>query len=1552
MSLRSLIAGLSRKGHSCKVQRRRTRPAHGIEPLESRVLLDGLDATVIGATGGSIWDMQVVGTTAYACQGATLAILDLSQPAAPVLQGQITLPAMPLELTVVGAHAYMIGFDRLFIVDISNHQAPTLVGQLDALQHATDVAVAGSYAYVSSHRWGLQIIDVSNPTSPVRVGRYAAEGFMGGVSVAGNYACVARGSSGVEVLDVTNPAAPQRLGGYTGNWQALSVSIQGAYAYIAAGDAGVHVLNISNPASPIRTGGYDTPGSALRVTVKGNQAYVADDSWGALILSLANPASPVFAGVCNEGGSIRAVDVLGYFMYAGDANSGIWVYDLSRNWWFQPVGECQVGGREYGATIVGSYAYVASRDNYMQILDVSNPATPIHVGRYATTGGEVRDICVVDGIAYLAIRNRGLEIVDVRKPGAPAYMGLFPSSLGGDAVTVLGGYAYMTGRGADLRIIDVRNPAAPSLVGLYEEDGLCYGIAVAGSYAYLANDPYGLRVIDISNLAKPVRVAAQYLAYGGVDMCLVGTTAYVIGKGGGLSIINVSNPRQPRLIGQYSTGMPGYSVTVAGSYAYVGGLDLHIVDVSDPKSPRYAGDFDSAGEVRDVVMIGSDACLLGPVGGLQIIRLDHNTKDVELSATVVAESRPGGTLIGTLRTIDPEPGNTYSYSLVYGAQSTYNTLVTIVGDELRTSVPLDYESIPNCWIRVRSTDQLGRWRERPFRITILDVPEDPTYIGGMGTGGTAYGVALAGPYACLADGYLGLQVIDVSDPAAPAHLSSLFLPGVARDVAVAWPYAYVASFSAGLQIIDISNPAAPVKMGEYDTPGTAYAVAVSGSLAYIADSTAGLHIIDVSNPAAPKRLGGYDTPGHAVGVAVAWPYAYVADYAAGLQIIDIRNPATPTRTGFCDTTGSANGVAVFDNHAYVADGSAGLQAIDVSNPASPVSRGLFDTAGAAYAVAVTNSVAFVADFAADMGPGLRMISVANPSDLTGIGGYDTPGQAYDVALAGGYVYIADGYSGLQVLRLRDADDQPPSQPGPIRWADDTGASETDGITADTSLAFSWGEAADAGSGVNGYEYRLDNGAWTPINAVTVALTVIEGPHIFTARALDQAANRGPARSISFVVDTTPPAAPTSLRLDKRLLSWDVPADEASIWKSQVRINAGEWLDVMGDWLPLDVAPDQTIEVQVRFVDLAGNPGPAATAEFFINDDPTARFSSGSTVLEGSTGVVCFSSQHDTPPDLAAGFRYSYDFDNDGIFELTDVLAAKVTVPAVFLADGPGVRIVRGRISDQHGASTDYTTLIRILNAPPTIAAAPIGKAVAGMPFIASGSFSDRSPVDTHRAWVNYGDGFGFVPLALKPDRTFELRHTYARPRSYVIRVKVMDDDGGIAIATRRVNVSAGKASAKAKLNDGSAQRSMVTSITYTFTSPVLLDADALTLERSGGGSIVNLSVNSPDEGYTWIVNFSGPGTQNGSLADGRYTLTLYAKRLQSDQLAGDQVMTFHRLFGDGDGDGKTDPFGQFKKSMDTRIGDAGYLDYFDFDGDGDIDSVEHDEFKARLGDKI
>ena len=85
--------------------------------------------------------------------------------------------------------------------------------------------------------------------------------------------------------------------------------------------------------------------------------------------------------------------------------------------------------------------------------------------------------------------------------------------------------------------------------------------------------------------------------------------------------------------------------------------------------------------------------------------------------------------------------------------------------------------------------------------------------------------------------------------------------GNAEGVEIVGNYAYVADGGGGLQIIDISNPAAPTLVGNYDTYGNAEDVEIVGNYAYVADG--GLLIIDISNRTTPTFVGNYDTYGDA-----------------------------------------------------------------------------------------------------------------------------------------------------------------------------------------------------------------------------------------------------------------------------------------------------------------------------------------------------------------------------------------------------------------------------------------------------------------------------------------------------------------------------------------------------------------------------------------------------------------------------------------------------------------------------------------------------------------
>jgi PKD repeat protein len=126
--------------------------------------------------------------------------------------------------------------------------------------------------------------------------------------------------------------------------------------------------------------------------------------------------------------------------------------------------------------------------------------------------------------------------------------------------------------------------------------------------------------------------------------------------------------------------------------------------------------------------------------------------------------------------------------------------------------------------------------------------------------------------------------------------------------------------------------------------------------------------------------------------------------------------------------------------------------------------------------------------------------------------------------------------------------------------------------------------------------------------------------------------------------------------------------------------------------------------------------PAAAAINIANFAPTATFTSGGAVTVGSAGSVSFSGASDvSQADVIAGFKYSFDFNDDGQFEVVNSSTPFATVPANFLGTVGGYTI-RGRIGDDDGGTRDYTAIINVNPAPPPPPPPPTQTPFLGSPF--------------------------------------------------------------------------------------------------------------------------------------------------------------------------------------------------------------------------------------------
>ncbi|MCP4345480.1 MAG: hypothetical protein GY795_08130, partial [Desulfobacterales bacterium] len=155
----------------------------------------------------------------------------------------------------------------------------------------------------------------------------------------------------------------------------------------------------------------------------------------------------------------------------------------------------------------------------------------------ANTPGGAQGVAVVGNTAYVA-DGSGLQIIDVSNPESPVIIGTANTPGGAQGVAVVGNTAYVADGSEGLQVIDVSNPESPVIIGTVDTPDKALGVAVVENTVYVADGSEGLQVIDVSNPKSPMIIGGVDTRGEASDIELIGDTAYVAGRYGGLSIIH------------------------------------------------------------------------------------------------------------------------------------------------------------------------------------------------------------------------------------------------------------------------------------------------------------------------------------------------------------------------------------------------------------------------------------------------------------------------------------------------------------------------------------------------------------------------------------------------------------------------------------------------------------------------------------------------------------------------------------------------------------------------------------------------------------------------------------------------------------------------------------------------------------------------------------------------------------------------------------------------------------------------------------------------------
>ena len=379
-------------------------------------------------------------------------------------------------LSITGMFVYVIAVTLdVFSVGEIEDDSTTL---LDAPREVVVVDIAGQLIAIVTSRsdHGIEIIDVSDPDEPTSLGRCAdgdascgAERLTDSWGVAtytkdgSTYAVVTSyNEDSVEIFDITTPASPTSVGNLkdTTNLDGasfLKITTIGSstYAVVAAqvGDR-VTIVDITDPTAP----NIDEKGGSL-----------ADDG---------NKNDCTASEVCLDAPKsvdVYTVDGSTYAVVGGQSDDGIEIIDISDPTAPASVGRftdndssCSTdgdGGCElnnptgleiFFADKIWYVVIAAQSDSGIQILDITDPTSPTHVGELQDTAATLlnnpRDVHVfsIGTSTYVLVSDcggggcagGGVQVIDITTPTSPTAAGNLAEA--DDTTMELGGVAYST----------------------------------------------------------------------------------------------------------------------------------------------------------------------------------------------------------------------------------------------------------------------------------------------------------------------------------------------------------------------------------------------------------------------------------------------------------------------------------------------------------------------------------------------------------------------------------------------------------------------------------------------------------------------------------------------------------------------------------------------------------------------------------------------------------------------------------------------------------------------------------------------------------------------------------------------------------------------------------------------------------------------------------------------------------------------------------------------------------------------------------------------------
>jgi hypothetical protein len=545
---------------------------------------------------------------AFVSSDQALYVLDISQPASPRL-----LSSFPMYAEHAQIHNSLLlvtQFDRFSFYDIHDLGALVEVGHLET-QQLSLLAVTANFIYVKSWMCGrlgcsywIDIIDISDPSQPDWAGSYTTADTPSQMVIEGDTAYFIDGGYLI-VARIQADGGLEKLGEYSMESGSATLWLVQDKIY-ASGYSSIEVIDVSNPAEVKQTGIYISPTYAFPFSQIGlpyifSRASLIDggrEAVSLLAFDVSNPQQPALVSdtpysslniqpviktnnVYLDGKRMYVTSHTGEYSAMFPVES-IRIYDLQQPVFPVEVGEYLPGipGQGMGVWFEGYYNSVQIRDaigyiitmgNNLEIVDLSNPTTPLVLSTFFTTA---KTVCLDGDYAYLVSSAYGglndylhFLTLDISDPHQPTLLSDYLISTSPDiydsAFDVSEGIAYFGFPGV-LRLVDVRDPANPSEISVFPVDSE-YAPALVQVEGDLAVIVVGdkVEIIDVSTPLAPALLAEMVVSAWTTSIQILDLYVLLTSMTGAY-ILDISQPAQPRVIVHY----PGNATSIATQAGY------------------------------------------------------------------------------------------------------------------------------------------------------------------------------------------------------------------------------------------------------------------------------------------------------------------------------------------------------------------------------------------------------------------------------------------------------------------------------------------------------------------------------------------------------------------------------------------------------------------------------------------------------------------------------------------------------------------------------------------------------------------------------------------------------------------------------------------------------------------------------------------------------------------------------------------------------------------------------------------------------------------------